>query len=230
MTDEQKAQFMLQIAQQQQAQHHAAAAAAQQQATEEQLMAQQKAQMEMMQGSMQGPMMAMMQNPAYQAAYRQAMSTQSATAVQQIQSQGYMIQQQLAAIIQQSGGQPNEQQQYQIQQMQQSLQYLQQVAQQMTAAQYGSAGIPALVMNPNDDGGTGQSCHQCKTRRAVSDLYFCNTTSKKGKSSKRKRKRQICRKKYCCRCLIKFYSELPPRKPADGGPIEWSWSVIEMID
>src|SRR4051812_42269251 len=24
------------------------------------------------------------------------------------------------------------------------------------------------------------------------------------------------------RCLIKFYSELPPRKPETGGPIEWS--------
>ena len=131
--------------------------------------------------------------------YRQAMhqngGAAAASAVSQIQSQGYMIQQQLAAIIQQSGGQPNEQQQFQIQQMQQSLQYLQQVAQQMTAAQYGGAGIPALVMNPNDDGGNGQSCHQCKTRRAVSDLYFCNTTSKKGKShQKRKRKRQVCRK------------------------------------
>ena len=77
----------------------------------------------------------------------------------------------------------------------------------------------------------GSSCHQCKTRRDHADLIFCRTTHQKKGRSKRRRKRvrariaerrwlrchlcsglQSCRKKYCSRCLVKFYNEMPPTK------------------
>jgi len=54
--------------------------------------------------------------------------------------------------------------------------------------------------------GSGSSCHQCKSRCLLSSLILCkNLPSLRGKG-----KRQGCRKKYCDRCLNKFYSENAP--------------------
>mmetsp|Transcript_2955 Transcript_2955/g.5476 ORF Transcript_2955/g.5476 Transcript_2955/m.5476 type:complete len:361 (-) Transcript_2955:342-1424(-) len=56
--------------------------------------------------------------------------------------------------------------------------------------------------------GSGSSCHQCKSRCSLSSLCLCkNTPTLKGKG-----KRQGCRKKYCDRCLNKFYNENAPTK------------------
>jgi type II secretory pathway pseudopilin PulG len=61
------------------------------------------------------------------------------------------------------------------QQQQQQLLQLQQMALMQQQQQMAGGGnlqpVVALVCDPND--AAGSSCHQCKTRRAVSDLYFC---------------------------------------------------------
>ena len=46
----------------------------------------------------------------------------------------------------------------------------------------------------------GTSCHQCKSRRSVSELYFCSKSWDKKDSKSRK-----CLKKFCGTCLQKFY-------------------------
>lgn len=44
--------------------------------------------------------------------------------------------------------------------------------------------------------GSGSSCHQCKSRRQLTNLVFCcNMFAKKGKD-----KKHACRKKYCEIC------------------------------
>lgn len=49
-------------------------------------------------------------------------------------------------------------------------------------------------------------------------MYYCGNTPYTGKGTKAalhklaKRKRRKCRKKYCARCLIKFYRELPSKQ------------------
>lgn len=54
----------------------------------------------------------------------------------------------------------------------------------------------------------GSSCHQCKSRRSQEDLNWCANmfTLQRGK------KRPLCRKKYCDRCIQKFMGEKPPAK------------------
>jgi hypothetical protein len=69
---------------------------------------------------------------------------------------------------------------------------------------------------------SGSSCHQCKTRREGDELIYCGMShAKKGRAKKRKAERK-CRKKYCARCLLKFYNEPAPVKPAPGEPNTWS--------
>jgi len=54
--------------------------------------------------------------------------------------------------------------------------------------------------------GSGSSCHQCKSRCSLQSLILCKSLpSQRGKG-----KRQGCRKKYCARCLNKFYNESAP--------------------
>eukprot|EP01006_Ploeotia_vitrea_P051044 TRINITY_DN67520_c4_g1_i2.p1 TRINITY_DN67520_c4_g1~~TRINITY_DN67520_c4_g1_i2.p1 ORF type:complete len:357 (+),score=151.10 TRINITY_DN67520_c4_g1_i2:152-1072(+) len=60
---------------------------------------------------------------------------------------------------------------------------------------------------------TGSSCHQCKSRSQPTNLVYCKQlVQRKSKSIKGNR---ICRKKYCPRCLRKFYHEDAPRTPED---------------
>ena len=62
---------------------------------------------------------------------------------------------------------------------------------------------------------------RCKTRRVGDELIYCGAIHlKKGRPKKRKAERK-CRKKYCLKCLLKFYGESPPPKPAPGEPNTW---------
>ena len=54
------------------------------------------------------------------------------------------------------------------------------------------------------------SCHQCKTLHVDSSLYFCAKSYTAMSGSKQERKERLCRKKYCYRCLAKYYPEKPP--------------------
>mmetsp|Transcript_25688 Transcript_25688/g.50040 ORF Transcript_25688/g.50040 Transcript_25688/m.50040 type:complete len:347 (-) Transcript_25688:259-1299(-) len=54
--------------------------------------------------------------------------------------------------------------------------------------------------------GSGSSCHQCKSRCSLSSLIPCKNRT----SLKTKPKQKGCRKKYCDRCLNKFYNESVP--------------------
>lgn len=70
--------------------------------------------------------------------------------------------------------------------------------------------------------GSGSSCHQCKSRCTLSSLILCkNTPATKGKG-----KRQGCRKKYCDRCLNKFYNE---NSPVPGQEIKWACPACRGI-
>jgi hypothetical protein len=67
--------------------------------------------------------------------------------------------------------------------------------------------------------GQGQSCHQCKSRRLVSELVFCCNQYRKGRDKKvaptaTSSAAHSCRKKYCFVCLHKFYNSSPPSKAA----------------
>jgi hypothetical protein len=62
----------------------------------------------------------------------------------------------------------------------------------------------------------GNSCHQCKTKRTEFDLVHCTAQHEPEpqlKKSRRRRKIRPCRKKYCERCIGKFYGEINPPKP-----------------
>jgi hypothetical protein len=50
--------------------------------------------------------------------------------------------------------------------------------------------------------GAGTSCHQCKSRRNLDSVIFCINNTK---TTGRKNKRLLCKKKYCAPCLKKFY-------------------------
>mmetsp|Transcript_12648 Transcript_12648/g.23917 ORF Transcript_12648/g.23917 Transcript_12648/m.23917 type:complete len:261 (+) Transcript_12648:358-1140(+) len=73
--------------------------------------------------------------------------------------------------------------------------------------------LQAVTNSPS----TGSSCHQCKSRRATKDLNWCRNmlTMQHGK------KRPVCRKKYCDRCLLKFLGEKPPRNQAKKNRDKW---------
>ena len=90
----------------------------------------------------------------------------------------------------------------------------------------------------------GSSCHQCKTRRISAELVYCAQSHvKKGRQRKRQmlaaataaggvggvvaagvggKQERLCRKKYCCRCIQKFYGEQPPAKIGPNGDRNWS--------
>lgn len=70
--------------------------------------------------------------------------------------------------------------------------------------------------------GSGSSCHQCKSRCTLASLILCKNTP----SSKTKGKRQGCRKKYCDRCLNKFYNE---NSPVPGQEHKWSCPACRGI-
>ena len=86
----------------------------------------------------------------------------------------------------------------------------------------------------------GSSCHQCKTRRISAELVYCmQSHAKKGRTRKRRiedqpsvyiipnpattyKAERLCRKKYCSRCLVKFYNEQAPAKIGPHGDRSWS--------
>lgn len=68
----------------------------------------------------------------------------------------------------------------------------------------------------------GSSCHQCKTRRTDNDLYFCSTTHLKKGRTKLLKTERLCRKKYCGRCLVKFYGQVPPAHTGPNPLNTWS--------
>ncbi|CEO97187.1 Zinc-finger domain-containing protein [Plasmodiophora brassicae] len=59
-------------------------------------------------------------------------------------------------------------------------------------------------------GPDGASCHQCKSRRRLTDLYFCCFMPSKTRT---------CRKKFCKLCLDKFYDNA---KPLKGDELMWT--------
>jgi len=72
----------------------------------------------------------------------------------------------------------------------------------------------------------GSSCHQCKTRRPNTELTFCcrNLEAEKAKQIRE------CRKKYCNRCLNKFYNETAPQKQVAAFSVnEWVCPSCRLI-
>ena len=75
-----------------------------------------------------------------------------------------------------------------------------------TASSNASMG-PPTAMSPAElakaqTGGSGLSCHQCKTRKALDELFTCGNYARKKKAVGEARKAiRPCRKKYCQRCL-----------------------------
>jgi len=62
----------------------------------------------------------------------------------------------------------------------------------------------STIENPhNTQRFNSSSCHQCKTRR--SDLVLCNTNKQQQAG---KKSRRVCVKKYCTRCLFRYYQEV----------------------
>ena len=77
--------------------------------------------------------------------------------------------------------------------------------------------MTAAEMAKEQTGGSGLSCHQCKTRKQLDELYTCgNYERKKRATGEEKRNIKPCRKKYCMRCLSKFYGEQPPARRENG--------------
>ena len=70
--------------------------------------------------------------------------------------------------------------------------------------------VSSTLSSPSRVDRSGESCHQCKTRRLPSDLIYCSARHLKKGRARKKKKERLCRKKYCARCLSKFYNELPP--------------------
>ena len=60
-------------------------------------------------------------------------------------------------------------------------------------------------------GGSGLSCHQCKTRKALDELYTCGNHEKRKRAVGGEAKKAIkpCRKKYCGRCGNTHHSITP---------------------
>ena len=44
----------------------------------------------------------------------------------------------------------------------------------------------------------GTSCHQCKSKKLINELIYCKNSPEN--------KTRVCKKKYCCSCIQKFYS------------------------
>ena len=57
--------------------------------------------------------------------------------------------------------------------------------------------MASSVSSPSNVDRSGESCHQCKTRRLASDLIFCSARHLKKGRARKKRKERLCRKKYC---------------------------------
>mmetsp|Transcript_24307 Transcript_24307/g.36460 ORF Transcript_24307/g.36460 Transcript_24307/m.36460 type:complete len:335 (+) Transcript_24307:51-1055(+) len=72
---------------------------------------------------------------------------------------------------------------------------------------------------------TGQSCHQCKSKQLTRDLNWCSNML----SMQHGKKRPICRKKYCDRCLMKFLGEKPPRREGKKAQLEWKCPACRGI-
>uniref|UniRef100_A0A7S0D5E2 Zinc-finger domain-containing protein n=1 Tax=Amorphochlora amoebiformis TaxID=1561963 RepID=A0A7S0D5E2_9EUKA len=87
-----------------------------------------------------------------------------------------------------------------------------------------AAPTPISVPAPKQSAGngSGSSCHQCKSRCHLNSLILCkNFPSLKGKG-----KRQGCRKKYCDRCLNKFYNENAPTPEQES---KWACPACRAI-
>ena len=62
--------------------------------------------------------------------------------------------------------------------------------------------MTAAEMAKEQTGGSGLSCHQCKTRKQLDELYTCgNYERKKRATGDEKKAIKPCRKKYCARCF-----------------------------
>mmetsp|Transcript_27022 Transcript_27022/g.37605 ORF Transcript_27022/g.37605 Transcript_27022/m.37605 type:complete len:400 (-) Transcript_27022:426-1625(-) len=70
----------------------------------------------------------------------------------------------------------------------------------------GSSSTSSSKPKQTTGNGSGSSCHQCKSRCMLSSLILCKSLP----AMRGKGKRQGCRKKYCDRCLNKFYHEKSP--------------------
>eukprot|EP00474_Spongospora_subterranea_P010291 CRZ10749.1 hypothetical protein [Spongospora subterranea] len=91
------------------------------------------------------------------------------------------------------------------------------------ACRYGSMVLSSSQHHENDAlfglsaSQPGSSCHQCKSRRLLTELSFCGNVNKKRTHADRSsslspggdftEKSYCCRKKYCEICLKKFYGE-----------------------
>jgi hypothetical protein len=88
-----------------------------------------------------------------------------------------------------------------------------------TSSNYANQTPPSPPTAASTTAGSGSSCHQCKSRRPLSNLIFCQSQSSKKNKNKKQAKlakdRNICRKKYCDVCLGKFYNEKTPVRKYD---------------
>jgi len=97
----------------------------------------------------------------------------------------------------------------------------------------------SLVTEPETDETTGNkakgrasasasaSCHQCKTKKDVTILFFC-TKTRPCSSNPFKTKR--CRKKYCRACMVKYYVDADiDRLEAVKDAATWRWECPSCI-
>eukprot|EP00471_Norrisiella_sphaerica_P004329 CAMPEP_0184478790 /NCGR_PEP_ID=MMETSP0113_2-20130426/719_1 /TAXON_ID=91329 /ORGANISM="Norrisiella sphaerica, Strain BC52" /LENGTH=359 /DNA_ID=CAMNT_0026856693 /DNA_START=119 /DNA_END=1198 /DNA_ORIENTATION=- len=81
--------------------------------------------------------------------------------------------------------------------------------------------VAASINSPN----FGSSCHQCKSRRSLDDLNWCSNML----AMQHGKKRPVCRKKYCDRCLLKFLGEKPPRQEGKKQRESWVCPACRQI-
>eukprot|EP01084_Bolivina_argentea_P296118 509947_1 len=87
--------------------------------------------------------------------------------------------------------------------------------------------MPPLECVTNDDVKESASCHQCKTKKDVKILFYCTKTRACAYDALKRRR---CRKKYCEKCMRKYYSHddvltLKSLKNRNG----WCWECVACI-
>ncbi len=69
--------------------------------------------------------------------------------------------------------------------------------------------------------GSGKSCHQCKSRKDSSELYFCKNNFMKKSNADETRQ---CHKKFCLQCLQKRYASHLVAGLLCGEDIDQQWA------
>ena len=66
--------------------------------------------------------------------------------------------------------------------------------------------VSSSLSSPSRVDRSGESCHQCKTRRLPSDLIYCSARHLKKGRARKKKKERLCRKKYCARWFVRTHT------------------------